>query len=585
VPDVEEVGPAQHRWLQHGATGWRLFSVAKWAIAAGLDYSAPERRLDGISIARPASATHRSSRSDWIGHCAARGPLLTASEATHQLRCYSHPLGRGCFFYLVSGRYLYASTRLADLTPLLDRFAPNRGAIANYFLAGTRALPGDGESLIEGISRVPPGWVLTWERDHFTCAGYWDAADESDPEQLSMAVAAHRLADALEETVAALIATRRHVAVLASGGVDSSTVAAFAAKPGVKLTLLTLGGDLASPEEHRLQGELAGLLRAELAVVELDPPGFQLEPLRLLNRTSDEPVGGLFTAAYSEALAQASVRDVELVLTGEGGDELFSFGVEILPDLLRRRRFAAALRAMAFLASLEEDASAQKVLLRAFRPSRPQAPFASAHRWRPPWILGDASDGSPWERLLREFMGFLTGQASRLRARVSTPIMQGLSPVAQMNVSQAAQIPLYEAGWPNARPGLPVASPLTDLRVVRAALSIAPEARTEPLVGFMPKQLLRLAALTRLSPRLAMTPKIGVANLVARMTMGLEDDLVRLLGVGLEEELGFSAPDPTALDPRGVPTARSFPWVLLLVLVIWLTEQRQSFNDGRCLLQ
>ncbi|MFZ4070345.1 MAG: asparagine synthase (glutamine-hydrolyzing) [Caulobacterales bacterium] len=120
------------------------------------------------------------------------------------------------------------------------------------------------------------------------------------------------------------------VGAFLSGGLDSSAVVAFAQKAleqGQKLTCFTIAGDPSMVEEGFSDDlKYARLMAKHLKVdlVEVPAEATLLDHLPMMARQLDEPQGDTAPIYVSEIAKAARERGVTVLLSGAGGDDLFS---------------------------------------------------------------------------------------------------------------------------------------------------------------------------------------------------------------------------------------------------------------------
>ena len=184
----------------------------------------------------------------------------------------------------------------------------------------------DPRTLFAGIRQVPPGHYLVWADGQATLRRWWgpDFPDARDPgRRLSGAGWAEALRAALDESVRLHARSDVPVGVWLSAGVDSSGVASLMrrARPA-PIPAFSLGFEHAEADEIGRQSTLDRF------------PGFDLAARRVicgrdtlarlpaaLWHTEHPTVSGIDVARL--VLAEATAREVKVVLTGEGSDELF----------------------------------------------------------------------------------------------------------------------------------------------------------------------------------------------------------------------------------------------------------------------
>jgi asparagine synthase (glutamine-hydrolysing) len=238
--------------------------------------------------------------------------------------------------------------------------APNRQVAADLLALIPEA---DSETFFEGIERVRPGHVLTVTRDGVSERKYWDPVIR--PLKLKSAGEYHEaLREQLDRAVAArLRGADGHVGSHLSGGLDSSAVAATAAR-------------LLAPEDGRVTaftsiprpGYRGGLRHAfsdegplAAAVAALYPnmehvriSAGHVSPLESLDRNYflyDRPMLNLCNATWSNAiLDSARERRLKVMLCGQMGNMSFSYdGMQLLPELLAGGRLIRLARQIVML--------------------------------------------------------------------------------------------------------------------------------------------------------------------------------------------------------------------------------------------
>ncbi len=179
------------------------------------------------------------------------------------------------------------------------------------------------ETIFEGIRRILPGETVVIADGAVTERHRRAALPEGGPEEISAEAALVRLDAALEESV--LLHQRSDVpyGMFLSGGIDSSAVLALMARLNEKPVLaFTAGFDVpGAADERALAAHLAkaaGARHVTVAVTEAD-----------VWRHLPEIVGAMDDPAADYAiiptwfLARRARQEVKVVLSGEGGDEIF----------------------------------------------------------------------------------------------------------------------------------------------------------------------------------------------------------------------------------------------------------------------
>ena len=227
------------------------------------------------------------------------------------------------YYYKGAQRLLFASeikAILADATVPRDIHWPG---VSNFFAFGHAIAP---DTIYQNISKLLPGHYLVACREHLKIVPYWDVGTES---QLSPDVSlredeyAARIVDLLDDSVRRRIIADVPVGAFLSGGVDSSVVVALMqrhASPPVKTFSLgfSIGRAYNELADARRVAEYFHTEHHELHIEHTD----LIQTLRTLVYHYDEPFGD--AASFPLYLLSRFAREhVKVVLSGDGGDELF----------------------------------------------------------------------------------------------------------------------------------------------------------------------------------------------------------------------------------------------------------------------
>lgn len=183
---------------------------------------------------------------------------------------------------------------------------------------------------IEEVTRLLPGECLIADKSGTVLKRYWkphfggdegtlDRSDEEILETLELAVNLHLRSDV-------------PVGILLSGGVDSSTLAALAARSGNNYSALSAGYAGKHAVDERRQAQVtAKSLGMNFINIECDVAQFGSHFDELV-RFCDEPVGDIAVMAQWAIYQQAKRHGFKVLISGIGGDELM-FGYPRWNDL------------------------------------------------------------------------------------------------------------------------------------------------------------------------------------------------------------------------------------------------------------
>jgi asparagine synthase (glutamine-hydrolysing) len=180
-------------------------------------------------------------------------------------------------------------------------------------------------TVLKEIDRVLPGEYLIADASgvvlrryrQLRFGGNQGVVDRTDQEILNI----------LEEAVQLRLRSDVPVAILLSGGVDSSTIAAIAAHSSQKYTTICAGyrGNYECDERPQAR-ETASFLGLPLKEVILDDRIFA-EHFNQLSRYVDEPIGDVAAMAQWAIYSWGRQNGYKVMLSGIGGDEVF-FGYD-----------------------------------------------------------------------------------------------------------------------------------------------------------------------------------------------------------------------------------------------------------------
>lgn len=223
------------------------------------------------------------------------------------------------------GRVVFGSEIKAMLLhpKLSARLDPH--ALSNYLSLKYVPAP---QTIFAGIASLPPGHTMSVDRRGVSVRRYWDLSFvETHDRRMSEEDYADRLDEMLQESVKLRLRSDVPFGAFLSGGVDSSLVVALMShqldEPVKTYSVGFEGGDGEDKVDElpfaRLTAKQFGTDHHEIVVL----PGDFIELVQKVAWHLDQPLADQATIpAYW--LSQLAARDVKMVLTGEGGDELFA---------------------------------------------------------------------------------------------------------------------------------------------------------------------------------------------------------------------------------------------------------------------
>jgi len=248
--------------------------------------------------------------------------IALADRAARQVVLARDPFGiKPLYIAEVAGGIAFASEPQALIAAGLVQ--PRVRAAARAELLQLQFTTG-AETIFEGISRVLPGETLAISDGAITERRRRAALPEGGPESIAPEDALARLDAALEESV--LLHQRSDVpyGMFLSGGIDSAAVLAMMARLNERPVLaFTAGFDVPGAADERAQAAaLATSVGARHVTVAVDEAMVWRELPKIV-AAMDDPAAD-YAIIPTWFLAQRARQEVKVVLSGEGGDELFA---------------------------------------------------------------------------------------------------------------------------------------------------------------------------------------------------------------------------------------------------------------------
>jgi asparagine synthase (glutamine-hydrolysing) len=212
-------------------------------------------------------------------------------------------------------------------------------ALAHYLSFGY--VPGD-KCILKGVHKLEPAHCLSWALSEGapTVRRYWDLPVSQVDEAADANELTEELHQLLESAVSEQMVADVPLAVLLSGGVDSSLVTAVAARGAgrqVRTFTVTLPGHPRLDESHYAR-QVAEYLGTDH--VELPLESSSVDLIETLAAQYDEPIADS-SMIPTYLLSKTVRRHCTVVLGGDGGDELFG-GYLSYQGALRRDRLQHA---------------------------------------------------------------------------------------------------------------------------------------------------------------------------------------------------------------------------------------------------
>lgn len=237
-------------------------------------------------------------------------------------RCGEKPL----YLAVQRDRVLFASEMKAILRLTGGRRALNVQAIAEFMKLGI--LDADRHTMFLGIEQVPASGLLTLSLDGSNIVTheciYWQCpvtnnAVEPFPQFVD------RVRETFLDSVKIRLRSDVPVGILLSGGLDSSSITGAAHALGAKnMTLLSLVSDDPSVDESPFIEAVGRHVGWPVTKIKLpSDPQALFGHLKELTWNMEAPLGSLSNVAHYLLMRAARDNGITVVLSGQGGDEIF----------------------------------------------------------------------------------------------------------------------------------------------------------------------------------------------------------------------------------------------------------------------
>lgn len=237
------------------------------------------------------------------------------------LRLYRDRLGvKPLYIAGGDGERLWFASEIKAILATGFGVKPNLSAFAQYFALNYVPQP---ETVFAGIQHLPPGCMA----EISATAGvvirrYWDLAEVRVRTDMSEVEARDGILALLDDATRIRMRSDAPFGAFLSGGLDSSTVVGFMsrhAREPVRSYSIGFDDPRFDETEHALAA--ARLFGTEHRTERMSNDGVDLWPRFIWH--CDQPHGDI-SFIPTDQVSSLAARDVKMVLTGDGGDELFA---------------------------------------------------------------------------------------------------------------------------------------------------------------------------------------------------------------------------------------------------------------------
>jgi asparagine synthase (glutamine-hydrolysing) len=254
-----------------------------------------------------------------------------------KLRLYRDRPGIKPLYYYYDGRKFAFASELKAIEAALDSAGLTVDETALYDFLGYRYVPAP-KTLYRNCFKLPPAHAVVFNPDTGTLsdpAPFWSVPVPNQARAISVDEAAEELRALIDESVRDQMISDVPLGFFLSGGVDSSTIVAAASGLGANVSTFSIGFDSDEKSETPFAREVASLFGTQHHERMLSQAAAG-DLLPNLKKWFDEPFADE-SAMPTYLVSKVARENVTVVLTGDGGDEVFG-GYRTYPRFARYER-------------------------------------------------------------------------------------------------------------------------------------------------------------------------------------------------------------------------------------------------------
>lgn len=435
---------------------------------------------------------------------------------------------------LVFGSELKAVIQHAAVPREIDPVGLNHFLTLEYIPAPT--------TIFKGINKLPPGHVLIFQNEACRIEKYWDVPFREVPQNEAECVEA--LTELIRDAVRLRLVSDVPLGGFLSGGIDSSSIVAFMSEAMTEpVQTFSIGFDDQTYNELPYARAVAAHFGTNHYEEILKPDITSLA--ERLVRHLDEPFGD-FSIVPTYLVSEMARRHVTVVLSGDGGDEIFG-GYETymaqnfdrfyqwLPARLRQQALPA------LMARVPPQPAKKGLINKAKRFVEGGALPASLQHTRWMMFMNDGDKASLYRPDLRSEINGLTPRSVIEQYFQQVPQLDPLAQQQYVDVkTYLVDNILTKVDRMSMAASLEARVPLLDHRVVEFAMSLPAHLK---LNRGQTKIILRRAMATRLPAMVLNKPKQGFSIPLKHWLRGpLRPMMTDLLSTGNVRRRGYFQP-------------------------------------------
>ncbi len=264
-------------------------------------------------------ALYERHREGLLEHLPGMFSFAVWDEPRRTLLCARDRFGEKPFYYArgAAGELVFASELKAVVaSDLLEPVLSTTSLVhylRHYYVHPHR-------TIYDNVQALPPAHALLWRDGELRTWRYWelDATDES----LELGEAVERFRELLEQAVRRQLVADVPVGAFLSGGLDSSTIVAAARDQGRGLRTFSFGFDTERFDERPYARAAAARYQTDHREITTGDADL-VELTCRMPEIYDEPFADS-SSMPTYLICAAARRELKVVLTGDGGDELLA---------------------------------------------------------------------------------------------------------------------------------------------------------------------------------------------------------------------------------------------------------------------
>jgi asparagine synthase (glutamine-hydrolysing) len=273
----------------------------------------------------------------FIDHVDGMFAIAVWDARDRKLRLYRDRPGIKPLYYYYDGRRFAFASELKAIEAALDAADLSVDETALYDFLGYRYVPAP-KTLYRNCFKLPPAHCVVFEPDTGKLsnpAPFWSGPVPEQAREISADEAAEDLRALINESVSDQMISDVPLGFFLSGGVDSSTIVAAASGLGANVSTFSIGFDSDEKSETPFAREVASLFGTQHHERMLSQAAAG-DLLPNLKEWFDEPFADE-SAMPTYLVSRVARENVTVVLTGDGGDEVFG-GYSTYPRFARYER-------------------------------------------------------------------------------------------------------------------------------------------------------------------------------------------------------------------------------------------------------